>query len=441
MGYITEYIVHLAEDVSKMKFLNDLTSLDKIDREDSNIISYEGYEFYIYLQKIYNTKSNKSYLIVKTYLQEDIDENNEIEEIDRLSKINEIDFRDKPKYKDKFKYFLKLQGIIKNLFREKQMGYIEKNKIECIRDDYSFILLKKSYPIIYEIENLMRKLIVKLMYSHANENWQKNEIPTNIKISSDREEQHILGSDFSHLSDMLFTPIEMNSNQQLYDFIRQIKCQDNIDCKELKRLVPKSNWDKYFSDLIINKDDEKLKKLLENLRIIRNMVAHNRVQVEYKFYEKLVEYSDEIIEMILNAISSLDTVIQKNAEENAIKKLFNNKNIPYKKFLKYYCVMEYRLYQKYQSEFIGEKIPKNFILKLKNKLEDEMDTDIFLKDITDVMYFRNNLVYENIEPKPTTREVKKQIKEIRKIIKNIDSLPKIEENNDDDIDDNIEPEF
>jgi hypothetical protein len=420
MGYVTEYIIHLKQDISKIKFLNDLTSLGQIDKENKNIISYQGYEFYIYLQKIYNNQSEKSYLVIKIYLQEDNDENENIEEIDRLSKIEEIDFSDNEKYRKKFKYFLKLQGIIKNLFRKKeQMGYIQ--EIECIRDDYSFILLKKAYPIIYEIENLMRKLIVKLMYFNASENWQKTEIPDKINISQDREKLHILGSDFAHLADMLFVPIE-NNNQELYTYIKEVSSQ-KIDYNYLKKLVPKSNWDKYFSNLVTNTTDKELKKLLENLRLIRNKVAHNRIQIEYNFYENLIEYSDDIIKMILNAIVKLDRDVQKTAKEKIINKLSHSKNIPYKRFFRYFCILENRLFKYYKKEFNIKNIPEDFIFKLKNKFANNIGDNIYIKKSIDLMFFKNDLIYENTES--NKREIRQNIEKIKEILKNIDKLPKI----------------
>ena len=58
------------------------------------------------------------------------------------------------------------------------------NSVQTLWDDISFYYSSRSYPMIYEIENLMRKLITKFMLTTVGLGWTKETVPEELKKSS-----------------------------------------------------------------------------------------------------------------------------------------------------------------------------------------------------------------------------------------------------------------
>jgi hypothetical protein len=71
-------------------------------------------------------------------------------------------------------------------------------------DDVSFYYANKSYPLIHEIENLMRKLLTKFAVTKFDTNWTDKNIPEEVKISvknqsSNNDANYLYQTDFIQL--------------------------------------------------------------------------------------------------------------------------------------------------------------------------------------------------------------------------------------------------
>lgn len=69
---------------------------------------------------------------------------------------------------------------------------------------------QQAYPIIYEIENLMRQLITKFMLINAGLRWEKERTPEDVRKSindKNKEPTVLYNVDYIQLSNFLFKEI------------------------------------------------------------------------------------------------------------------------------------------------------------------------------------------------------------------------------------------
>lgn len=183
--------------------------------------------------------------------------------------------------------------------------------INTIWDDVGRIYAEKSYPHINEVENLMRRLIAKFMLITVGMNWSKDAIHPDLfkKIENFEEEEVYLNDlhklDFIHLKQVLFEKKRDISLEEMDRLL--IKTHFNDEDKEkILKYVPRSNWEKYFSNLIDEKDSS-LEKKWELLYKLRNKVAHNR-SVKKEEFEKIKGLSSQIKEIIAKATAKLGEI-------------------------------------------------------------------------------------------------------------------------------------
>lgn len=183
--------------------------------------------------------------------------------------------------------------------------------IEVLWDDISFFYAQKAYPLIHEIENLMRKLITKFMLINVGVGWTKKNVPDIVKDSvnvKDRkkkdEVEYLYKTDFIQLSNFLF---EEYSTDNISNFIKKIKLENDnkrINMEDVKQYIPVSNWERHFSS-IVKCEYEYLKNRWEELYKLRCKVAHNNRmnRQDYLDTKKLV---DEIKEKLVEALQNID---------------------------------------------------------------------------------------------------------------------------------------
>lgn len=225
-----------------------------------------------------------------------------------------------------------LYSTLKNdLFKHLAMISDKEISVNILWDDVSFYYAQKSYPLMNEIENLMRKVILKFMVISAGFDWTENNVPENIKNTLDKRRPtysffNVLWEmDFIHLSEVLFT----NTRQKnLSDLDRLMSNQPStINYDDLKNFLPMSNWDRYFSGKIqFNK--EELRKLWAELYEIRIKIAHNR-GVTKGDYLSLIK-STEILKKILEEAVSLiekEEIVLKDEEKVAVIATVDKKSI------------------------------------------------------------------------------------------------------------------
>jgi hypothetical protein len=328
------------------------------------------------------------------------------------------------------------ESIDKNLLRFKKDFYSKikddtyTEDIFLTKDDYSAYFLRKSYPIIFNIENSLRELLFKTMTYLANKDWEKefNEL---VQLKEDRKQLGIYGTDFSHLSKLLF---DKTGKSQINNILEEIKKLTNCDLEKLKKLqekLPKSNWEKHFSKIEIQEnihelktdiyrnpnlsDTEVISKLLEDLNKMRNKVAHNNIFIDINFYDELYEKSKYLLDWIEYSLNYIEEKMKKGTKDT-IRKRFNSE--------------EKKLYEKL-SELI-DKVSKfykqdkkdifSFLKKEFRSENNELNnsySECNPKCIRDIIYFMkiyNDVIYQHKEF--SSDNIKKNLDDISELIKN-----------------------
>jgi hypothetical protein len=207
---------------------------------------------------------------------------------------------------------------------------------QSLWDGVSFYYAQKSYPLIYEIENLMRKLIVKFMLTTVGIQWAKEAIPEDVKRSirteARTEADYLYAVDFVQLSNILFSEYSTMDFSQLLERIRVAESISELDLKELKQFVPRSNWERYFSP-IIDCESGYLEKRWKQLYKLRCQVAHSRLLTKAE-YQHLCSLFDAVRGKLHEALDKLDQVCIADEElELVAENIVGNLNTAYGEFL------------------------------------------------------------------------------------------------------------
>ncbi|AFE05953.1 hypothetical protein COCOR_04665 [Corallococcus coralloides DSM 2259] len=184
-------------------------------------------------------------------------------------------------------------------------------QIETLRDDISSHYAHATYPLIHEIEIMMRQLIANFMLITLGREWAKetspNDFEETLRKSKRKDQGHlnILHSvDFIDLGDFLFTPYSKRTIQDLY--INIDKAKEPSDLANLKEFIPQSNWKRYFSALVDCEDsylDSRWKELYE----IRCKVAHN-ASISRSDHSRAAHLIGEVKPKLEDAIRKLSNV-------------------------------------------------------------------------------------------------------------------------------------
>jgi hypothetical protein len=274
-----------------------LEYLIPIDNKKSNLSTIETFKHN--LQVIDEIKINKKLLVFKNKIQFPFNiSKGEITrtknvffelkiEIDEESDLNEVN-----------DFIRKLKSILFKISPNMQILYDGVSKFYSI----------KAYPLIYEVENLMRKFLTKFMIANAGVDWIKNEVPDDLKNGNRniQDKTFLYNFDFIQLKSLLFSEKYNRNKEELISKIKSIKKESEINIEELKSLLPTSNWEKYFSkELKISSKD--LSDKWEKLYDMRCIIAHNRTfsKDNYDTVEKLV---DDLKTHISGALKNLDDV-------------------------------------------------------------------------------------------------------------------------------------
>jgi hypothetical protein len=218
------------------------------------------------------------------------------------------------------KDFKKMTDIIKKASFRINPGL---TRIDTLWDDLGRQCAIQAYPLINEIENLMRKLISKFMLINVGMDWSKEAIHSEIleKISRNQDKQNSYSdilhqTDFIHLSDVLFKKYR---TLDLSDLDRILLSEPlSIETFEsIKKVLPKSNWERHFSK-IIQYDEEKLKEKWKALYSLRNDVAHNRY-IDESDYFKAKRLVNDLKKVLVKTIDELDKIdLTEEDKENIV---------------------------------------------------------------------------------------------------------------------------
>jgi len=176
---------------------------------------------------------------------------------------------------------------------------------ETLWDDLSAHYARRAYPKIYEIENLMRRLIAHFMLVKVGQEWAAKTLPKAVEkaISNSKRKNYlnVLDTvDFIHLGDILFDAYSKKTSQDLYDALENVKTKEDVE--RLQEFLPESNWKRYFDGLVTCQGDyleSRWKKLYE----LRCKVAHNALMTRADL--------DDIERLISEVKPKLDEAIGK----------------------------------------------------------------------------------------------------------------------------------
>jgi len=291
--------------------------------------------------------------------------------------------------------------------------------VQILWDDTSLYYAKQAYPLIYELENIMRKLITKFMITKVGIAWTEEATPKevleSIRIKGGKSTSNYLyETDFIQLSNFLFKEY---STTPVKEFVEKIRKSSNVSIEDIQVIIPKSNWERYFSSLV-NCESEYLRIRWERLYERRNQVAHNR-SLSKSEYDEIIRLIQEVRPKLQDAISKLDQILVPEEDRDAIaENAAESSNALVGEFLREWKQFTNELYeiaktfipQKELAEL--EKIRHNTRLLMnaigRNTYFITLDTR---RIITELIYLRNVIVHSS-EVEVSEEKVADGIKQI-----------------------------
>jgi hypothetical protein len=200
---------------------------------------------------------------------------------------------------------------------------------EVLWDDTSSELSALAYPIIHELENMMRKLITKFMLITIGLAWTKDAVPKevseSIKNKRDLGQNYLYETDFIQLSNFLFKEYSTANSRKLVEKLSEAKKIEELNLEDLKELVPRSNWERYFAPIVACKSDY-LQPRWERLYVLRCMVAHNNF-MNSSDYDEVCKLAAEIKDKLVQALEGLDKVqVSSEQKEDVAENIASSMN-------------------------------------------------------------------------------------------------------------------
>lgn len=241
------------------------------------------------------------------------------------------------------------------------------NNVQILYDGVSKFYSSKAYPLIYEVENLMRKLITKFMIANVGIEWTINDVPDDVKNSintKNKENTYLYNIDFIELNRLLFSEKYNRNKEALIKKIKSLETNSDIKLNDLKNLLPTSNWEKYFSKKI-DATAEELSDKWEELYELRCKIAHNR-PFSKSDYDRVNELIHKLKPSIEKAINNLEKV---KVDEN-------DKNIIYQDLL----------FELDESKSVFQNVFKNLVRKINLELQNKNIREIYGLEMKDLVF-------------------------------------------------------
>lgn len=258
--------------------------------------------------------------------------------------------------------------------------------INTLWDDVGITYAKYSYPLINEIENLMRSLIARFMLITVGMKWSKDAMHPELfsQIENFEEEDPYTDDlqklDFIQLSDVLFKKKRDISLDDLDRLLQTTKFNQEDNDKILK-YIPKSNWEKYFSSIIEEKDTSLAKKW-DLLYRLRNKVAHNR-SIKKNEYETIKGLTSSIKETINKATEKLSEININEEDREQIINFYQPDSITARGYFSEKAVGEHYIGLGYYLTSQDTDIPFDFIA---TKGEESIGVEIKTANISTVRH-------------------------------------------------------
>jgi hypothetical protein len=299
-----EYLL-VKEENQNCKTANALLSLIRTNAEftvSKAQITYDKLkvEYTVKCEKVSNAKANERYFLLSLSVAKPKTDVKIQERVEKLGAFCKA-----------------LRGI----FLASNFGF----QLVTLKDDVSAYYSVRAYPLLNDIENVMRKLIFKFMFTKIGGDWLKDATPKEVtdKITvkatknniKDVVQNSLYEADFIVLVDFLFKPYATLTVEKLMSKVRAAKKITDLKLTELEEILPKSNWDRYFGKFV---EIESLNSKWEQLYDLRNKVAHNKTLIKAD-YDKVKELTSELSSKLLDAIEKIDKVKLKEQEVEEVK--------------------------------------------------------------------------------------------------------------------------
>lgn len=300
-----------------------------------------------------------------------------------------------------------------------------------IKDEISKNIACTLYPLINELETLLRGYLMKFFITKLGPKWwditadsemkQKARLrKKNEQVFSNYIDNKVYLIDFGELGKMIYALSSGYINKN--DIIDKLmNIEESIDAiKELKQEL-QSNYTKYFKETF---KDKQFQKKWEDIEKLRHKVAHNNLFTE-KDLEKGVNDCNELKQIIEEADKTMDEIEFSEEEiEKITKDSLENINKLYGDFLFYWKSLVVELMRISNNHALSVKpqsIPVHRLLRVihqkklfSNRLFDQL---IFL------MNYRNMIVHN---PSTDLFMLEKDLPEaIELMLKVIEDLKKI----------------
>ena len=309
------------------------------------------------------------------------------------------------KYEDENLHIEEYDKLLKNI--RKICSTCSGRQVIVLYDGVGEFYCKNAYPIIFNIENIMRKLISKFMAISIGYDWSKSTTPSSVKESirsknNNNDQNILLEVDFIQLSKFLFTDYTQKVPKKYIESLKK-ESDDHIIRKiDLENFIPYNNWEKYFENRV-DVSSEYIETRWERLYDLRNKIAHCR-GINKSEFEELKSKSDEIIKAIEEALNSIDNLELDDEERDQLaENLTGSANEESFEFLSRYNILsdivkgkceniseENDVYRKHETNKSNIRMQADFLSKHKNIITMEERECIY-----EIHSFRNMLVHRS----------------------------------------------
>lgn len=191
---------------------------------------------------------------------------------------------------------------------------------QVIWDDIDSYYSAKAYLPLNEIENLMRKFLTQFLLINVGIEWTKETTPEDIqtKVSNRKRsttQNYLSGTDFIDLKNFLFTKYTKYTKEEIFKRVSLSSTESDI--QEIKSMLPRSNWDRYFKEHI-ECDESTLNSKWFELYNLRNQVAHN-APFSLSDYEKVEELVNFVKPIITSSIEKLSIINITESEKEELE--------------------------------------------------------------------------------------------------------------------------
>ena len=240
---------------------------------------------------------------------------------------------------------------------------------QTLWDEVGLHYASLAYPVIHEIENLMRKLITRFMLTKIGLGWIKEVIPKevaeSIKSKVPVSANYLHHVDFIQLSNFLFKPYTVGDIKVLLEKIAKSSDVGDFSIEELQCLIPKSNWERYFSPLV-SCESEFLRTRWERLYELRNHVAHNRALGKSEFAE-ISSLVADIKPKIEDALLNLTAIkLSENEKESVAESVAIGRHALNGEYIEYWKLIHARLFE--LAMLVGDPINREKAIRLWNNI-------------------------------------------------------------------------